>query len=131
MLRAQGDHMVGARAPDRSDQPFGEAVLPRRARGNGLVADTHGPQSAPHSGTIDPVLIADQVAQLLREKGQAIFSIGPDETVYDALQKMAEANVGCLVVLADGKLVGIVSERDYARNVVLKGRTSPTMSERL
>ena len=66
------------------------------------------------------------IAQLLREKGQAVFSIGPDETVYDALQKMAEANVGCLVVLADGKLVGIVSERDYARNVVLKGRTSPT-----
>ena len=66
------------------------------------------------------------IAELLREKGQAVFSIGPDETVYDALQKMAEANVGCLVVLADGKLVGIVSERDYARNVVLKGRTSPT-----
>jgi CBS domain-containing protein len=66
------------------------------------------------------------IAQLLREKGQAVFSIGPDETVYNALQKMAEANVGCLVVLADGKLVGIVSERDYARNVVLKGRASPT-----
>jgi CBS domain-containing protein len=65
------------------------------------------------------------VAQLLREKGQAVFSIGPNDTVYDALQKMAEANIGCLAVLADGKLVGIVSERDYARNVVLKG-TSPT-----
>ena len=57
--------MVGALATDRSDQPFGEAVLPRRARGNGLVADTHGPQSASHSGTIDPVLIADQVARSL------------------------------------------------------------------
>ena len=65
------------------------------------------------------------VAQLLREKGHTVFSIGPDETVYEALQKMAEANVGCLVVLEDGKLVGIISERDYARNVVLKGRTSP------
>ena len=65
------------------------------------------------------------IAQLLREKGHAVFSIGPDETVYEALQKMAEANVGCLVVLEDGKLVGIISERDYARNVVLKGRTSP------
>ena len=65
------------------------------------------------------------IAQLLREKGHAVFSIGPDETVYEALQKMAEANVGCLVVLKDGTLVGIISERDYARNVVLKGRTSP------
>jgi CBS domain-containing protein len=65
------------------------------------------------------------IAQLLREKGHAVFSIGPDETVYEALQKMAEANVGCLVVLEDGTLVGIISERDYARNVVLKGRTSP------
>ena len=66
------------------------------------------------------------IAQLLREKGHVVFSIGPDETVYEALQKMAEANVGCLVVLEDGTLVGIISERDYARNVVLKGRTSPT-----
>jgi CBS domain-containing protein len=65
------------------------------------------------------------IAQLLREKGHAVFSIGPDETVYEALQEMAEANVGCLVVLEDGTLVGIISERDYARNVVLKGRTSP------
>jgi CBS domain-containing protein len=65
------------------------------------------------------------VAQLLREKGHAVFSIGPDETVYEALQKLAEANVGCLVVLENGTLVGIISERDYARNVVLKGRTSP------
>ena len=65
------------------------------------------------------------IAQLLREKGHAVFSIGPDETVYEALQKMAEANVGCLVVVKDGTLVGIISERDYARNVVLKGRTSP------
>lgn len=64
------------------------------------------------------------VAQLLREKGQAVFSIGSNETVYDALQKMAEADIGCLVVLADGELVGIVSERDYARNAILKG-TSP------
>ena len=66
------------------------------------------------------------IAQLLSEKGHTVFSIGPDETVYEALQKMAEANVGCLVVLEDGTLVGIISERDYARNVVLKGRTSPT-----
>ena len=64
------------------------------------------------------------IAQLLREKGHTVFSIGPDETVYEALQKMAEANVGCLVVLKDGALVGMISERDYARNVVLKRRTS-------
>jgi len=64
------------------------------------------------------------VAQVLHEKGNAIWSISPDATVYDALKLMAEKNVGALLVLDDSKLVGILSERDYARKIILRGKTS-------
>src|SRR5262245_61875831 len=60
---AQGDDIIDALATDRSDQPLGEAVLPRRARRNGLVTDAHGSQSAGDGGTVDSVPIADQVAR--------------------------------------------------------------------
>lgn len=66
------------------------------------------------------------VIQLLGKKGTAVYSVGPDETVFQALQKMSAANVGCLVVMDGERLVGVISERDYARNVVLRGRTSST-----
>ncbi|MGA7997271.1 MAG: CBS domain-containing protein [Bradyrhizobium sp.] len=65
------------------------------------------------------------IRQLLREKGNKIHSVGPDSTVYDAIRKMADENIGSLVVMEGGKIVGIVTERHYARNVVLKGRASP------
>ena len=61
---------------------------------------------------------------LLDHKGRAIFSIGPDEPVLDAIRLMAEHHVGALVVMKGEQLVGIVSERDYARKVILKGRSS-------
>jgi len=64
------------------------------------------------------------VGQILRKKGHDIWSIGPDTTVYEALQMMADKNVGALVVLENGELVGIFSERDYARKIVLQGKTS-------
>ena len=66
------------------------------------------------------------VKQLLQEKGREVFSIRPDATVYEAIQKMADLNVGALVVIDNGKPVGIITERIYAREVVLKGRTSPS-----
>lgn len=65
------------------------------------------------------------IQQLLNGKGHEVLSIGPDETVHAAISKMAEENVGSLVVLKDGNLVGIFTERHYARNVYLKGRSSP------
>jgi CBS domain-containing protein len=65
------------------------------------------------------------VKHLLDHKGRDVFSISPDATVYDAIKKMSEKNVGSLVVIDNGELVGIVTERHYARNVVLKGRASP------
>lgn len=64
------------------------------------------------------------VAQVLKEKGHDIWSISPDATVYDALKLMAEKEVGALLVLEKSNLIGIVSERDYARKVVLKGKFS-------
>jgi CBS domain-containing protein len=65
------------------------------------------------------------VRQLLDHKGRKIWSVHPDATVFDAVAKMAEKDVGSLVVMEGDKLVGIITERHYARNVVLKGKTSP------
>ncbi len=66
------------------------------------------------------------VQQLIDEKGHDILSIGPDDSVFDAIQKMAKANIGALMVIEDDRPVGIFTERDYARNVILQGKSSPT-----
>ena len=64
------------------------------------------------------------VGDILQVKGHAAWSIGPKATVYDALQLMADKDVGALLVLEDGRLAGIFSERDYARKIILKGKSS-------
>lgn len=66
------------------------------------------------------------VRQLLQSKGGTVWTISPQTTVYEALQMMAEKNVGALLVVQNGKVVGMFSERDYARKVILQGRTSKT-----
>ncbi len=66
------------------------------------------------------------VQQLLDEKGHDIQSVHPDESVFDAIQKLANANIGSLIVVEDDRPVGIFTERDYARSVILKGKSSPT-----
>jgi CBS domain-containing protein len=65
------------------------------------------------------------IRQLLDQKGGNIVSIHPDATVFDAIGKMADNDVGSLVVIDREALVGIITERHYARNVMLKGKTSP------
>jgi len=65
------------------------------------------------------------VKHVLDQKGHHVHFIHPDASVFDALKMMAENNIGSLVVLEDGKLVGVITERLYAREIVLKGRTSP------
>jgi CBS domain-containing protein len=65
------------------------------------------------------------VDRILDQKGRQVWSIHPGDTVYDAIKMMADKNVGSLVVLEGTKMVGIVTERHYARNVFLKGRASP------
>lgn len=63
-------------------------------------------------------------AELLRYKGSEVFSISPDATVLEALQIMSKRNIGALLVIAKGRPIGIISERDYARKVILQGRAS-------
>lgn len=64
------------------------------------------------------------VTEILRAKGHDIWSVPPDVTVYQALQLMAEKNVGAVLITDGDRLVGILSERDYARKIALKGRSS-------
>lgn len=64
------------------------------------------------------------VARLLEQKGAEIWSIRPTATVYEALELLAEKEIGALLVVEDGDLVGILSERDYARRVILHGKES-------
>lgn len=69
--------------------------------------------------------ILDSLTSILNHKKVAeVWTIEPDRTVFEAIQEMAERNVGALPVVAGGDLVGIVSERDYTRKVILKGRSS-------
>ncbi len=65
-----------------------------------------------------------QVRHLLQQKGSLVHHIDPDEPVLAAIQSMAERGIGALLVTRSGALVGMVSERDYARKVILKGRSS-------
>jgi len=64
------------------------------------------------------------VRQILQKKGNAVYSISPETSVYDALELMEEKNISSLVVVERDKLIGIFTERDYARKVILKGRSS-------
>jgi CBS domain-containing protein len=68
--------------------------------------------------------IHDTVRDVLKRKGRQLWSITPDSSVYQAIEMMADKHVGALLVMTGDQLVGIVSERDYARKVVLKGRHS-------
>jgi CBS domain-containing protein len=65
-----------------------------------------------------------QVKQLLQAKGDTVYSIGPDAPVREAIKVMAQHRIGALLVMRGAQLVGVVSERDYARKVVLQGRSS-------
>ena len=68
--------------------------------------------------------LVDPISSVLRHKGQEIWSLTPAASVYDAIEMMSDKRVGALLVIADGKLVGVISERDYARKVILKGKSS-------
>jgi CBS domain-containing protein len=68
--------------------------------------------------------------QLLSAKGSEVFSIGPDAKVIEALQLMAQKDVGALLVMEGGRLIGILSERDYARKVILQGKSSQDVQVR-
>lgn len=66
----------------------------------------------------------EKVRDILQTKDHTIFSVSPESTVFDALDLMCDKNVGALLVVDNGKLVGIFTERDYARKVILRGKAS-------
>ena len=70
------------------------------------------------------------IHEILEHKGNAVWTVSPDNTVFEAIQLMSEKNVGALLVTERGKLIGIVSERDYTRKVALKGKTSKDLRVR-
>ncbi len=68
--------------------------------------------------------LTESIRSILKQKGGVVYSVAPADSVYLAIAMMAEKKVGALLVILEGKVVGIVSERDYARKVILKGRAS-------
>jgi CBS domain-containing protein len=74
--------------------------------------------------------VTGTVSRILERKGSSVWSISPDAMVYDAIKQMAQRNVGALVVLENDKLIGIISERDYTRKVILQGKSSKETSVR-
>ncbi len=68
--------------------------------------------------------LQDPISAILRHKGQQIWWIDPTASVYEAIETMSERRVGALLVMFEGRLVGVISERDYARKVILQGRSS-------
>jgi CBS domain-containing protein len=68
--------------------------------------------------------VFDGVSAILRQKGARVWSIGPEATVYEALERMSDEGIGALLVMEGGAVVGLLSERDYARKIILKGRSS-------
>ncbi|HEY7304669.1 MAG TPA: CBS domain-containing protein [Bryobacteraceae bacterium] len=68
--------------------------------------------------------VFDRVSMLLRQKGNDVYSVPSGASVYSAIEMMADRHVGALLVIDQGRLIGVISERDYARKVILKGRAS-------
>ena len=68
--------------------------------------------------------LIDPVRSILKQKGQSVWHVTPETCVYDAIELMAQKFVGALMVVSEGELVGVVSERDYARKVILQGKSS-------
>ena len=70
------------------------------------------------------------ISEILSHKGSTVWTISPDATVFEAIQMMADKNIGALLVTENDKLAGIISERDYTRKVMLKGKSSRTTAVR-
>ena len=82
------------------------------------------PTATPSRINPSPIDLNESVKSVLAQKPPALWSISPDSSVFEAIELMSARRVGALVVLSSGGLAGIISERDYARKVILKGRQS-------
>src|SRR5215471_503830 len=120
--------------PDRGPDRIGKTLAVNRATTRVAPTSPIGTEERTPAGGVGfcseagkarvaPVMTA--VRHILDHKGHRVWSVHPGDTVYDAIKMMADKDVGALVVLDAGRIVGIVTERDYARNVFLKGRASP------
>jgi CBS domain-containing protein len=105
--------------------------------GHGVVGDTDASEAGNyfslnvglkcgrlHSSSPPSMEVTGTVSRILERKGSSIWSIAPEAMVYDAIKLMAQKNVGALMVLENNTLVGIISERDYTRKVILQGKSS-------
>ena len=68
--------------------------------------------------------VNDTIGSVLEQKGRVVLSVTPDQSVYAAIEEMTDKGVGALLVMSEGKLVGVIAERDYIRKLTLKGRCS-------
>lgn len=105
----------------RFEKRFTHSNFPLRRRNYGILMAT---DFNLHPLNLSRMEIPGSVSDLLRHKAPDLYTIKPDDTVIDAIKRMAENNVGALLVMSRKKLKGIISERDYTRNVILKGRSS-------
>lgn len=74
--------------------------------------------------------VLDSISSILKQKGRDVWSIDPDATVYEALELMAKKGIGALLAMQGAQLLGVVSERDYARRIILHGRSSKSTKVR-
>ena len=73
---------------------------------------------------------SEKIGEILKQKGGAVWSVQPEATVFEAIQMMADKNVGALLVTDHGRLTGMISERDYTRKVAIKGKSSKELKVR-
>jgi CBS domain-containing protein len=122
--------LVKIRLPDATEIPCRMTMVWHQEAGQWKIVQLHlsvGVGCAdrnPHTWRFDMNRSLRTADDILKLKGHEVWSVAPDTTVFEALQLMADKGIGAVVVKEDGRLVGVMSERDYARKVILKGKAS-------